>query len=287
MSKLSRVLTLQHAASLGWDIHSFDIKTAFLRGTERNPRLLGMEPPEEMRRKMNLKPDEVVQLLKGAYGRVDAPFLWFQELRQSLLDLGFSQAPFDPCCFVLRGPDHRPEGILGIHVDDGLCAGSKQFHEKLTLLEKKYPFGSHKSREFTFTGLKICQKTDQSIWVDQEQYVKDIHPIQISKERKQQPLEPVNEPERQGLRALIGSLQYAAVNTRPDLCSRLGWLQSQINRAVVGTLIEGNKILHEAKMNADVTIKFQPIPVNDIRFIAFSDASFASAKVPIPIKACL
>ena len=280
MSKLSRVLILQHAASLGWDIHSFDIKTAFLRGTERNPRLLGMEPPEEMRRKMNLKPEEVVQLLKGAYGRVDAPFLWFQELRQSLLDLGFSQAPFDPCCFVLRGPDHRPEGILGIHVDDGLCAGSKQFHEKLTLLEKKYPFGSHKSREFTFTGLKICQKTDQSIWVDQEQYVKDIHPIQISRERKQQPLEPVNESERQGLRALIGSLQYAAVNTRPDLCSRLGWLQSQINRAVVGTLIEGNKILHEAKMNADVTIKFQPIPVNDIRFIAFSDASFASAKVP-------
>ena len=280
MSKLSRVLILQHAASLGWDIHSFDIKTAFLRGTERNPRLLGMEPPEEMRRKMNLKPEEVVQLLKGAYGRVDAPFLWFQELRQSLLDLGFSQAPFDPCCFVLRGHDQKPEGLLGIHVDDGLCAGSKRFHEKLTLLEKKYPFGSHKSREFTFTGLKICQKIDQSIWVDQEQYVKDIHPIQIQKDRKQQTLEPVNEAERQGLRALIGSLQYAAVNTRPDLCSRLGWLQSQINRAVVGTLIEGNKILHEAKMNADVTIKFQPIPVEDIRFIAFSDASFASAKVP-------
>ena len=132
MSKLSRVLILQHAASLGWDIHSFDIKTAFLRGTEKNPRLLGMEPPEEMRRKINLKPEEVVQLLKVAYGRVDAPFLWFQELRQSLLDLGFSQAPFDPCCFVLRGPDQKPEGLLGIHVDDGLCAGSKRFHEKLT-----------------------------------------------------------------------------------------------------------------------------------------------------------
>jgi hypothetical protein len=38
-----------------------------------------MEPPEEMRQKMKLKPDEIVRLLKGAYGRVDAPFLWFQE----------------------------------------------------------------------------------------------------------------------------------------------------------------------------------------------------------------
>ena len=39
MSKLSRVLILQHAASLGWDIHSFDIKTAFLRGTECSERI--------------------------------------------------------------------------------------------------------------------------------------------------------------------------------------------------------------------------------------------------------
>ena len=131
--------------------------------------------------------------------------------------------------------------------------------------------------------MKISQKGDQSIWVNQEQYVKDIQPIQVSRDRKAQPLERVSEEERQGLRALIGSLQYAAVNTRPDLCSRLrwiGWLQSQINKAGVGTLIDGNNTLHEAKLHADVTIKFQPIPVEDIRFIAFSDALFASSKVP-------
>jgi len=55
-----------------------------------------MEPPEEMRQKMKLKPDEIVRLLKVAYGRVDAPFLWFQELRQSLEELGFTSSPFDP-----------------------------------------------------------------------------------------------------------------------------------------------------------------------------------------------
>ena len=52
MSKLSRVLILQHAASLGYDICSFDIKTAFLRGTEQSKRILGIEPPEELRVKM-------------------------------------------------------------------------------------------------------------------------------------------------------------------------------------------------------------------------------------------
>eukprot|EP00435_Cladocopium_sp_Y103_P001498 s4960_g1.t1 len=280
LSKLSRVLILQHAASLGWDIHSFDIKTAFLRGTEKNARKLGLEPPEEMRTKMRLKPDEIVQLLKGAYGRVDAPFLWFQELRQTLESLGFVSAPFDPCCFILRNNKNQPEGLIGVHVDDGLCCGSPRFHAKLAELESWYPFGSKKSRNFTFTGLKIAQQADQSIWVSQEQYVKDIHPIKISRDRKLTPQAPVNEEERQGLRALVGSLQYAAVNTRPDLAARLGWLQSQINKAVISTLIEGNKILHEAKVHSDVTIKFQPIPIDDLRFVAFSDASFASSKVP-------
>ena len=58
------------------------------------------------------------------------------------------------------------------------------------------------------------------MWISQEQYVKEISPITISKERKlQQQQQPVTEEERQSLRGLIGSLQYAAVHTRLDLCS--------------------------------------------------------------------
>ena len=44
--------------------------------------------------------------------------------------------------------------------------------------------------------------------------------------------------------------------------------------------MEANKILHEAKMFADVTVKIQPIPLEHLRFVAFSDASFASEKNP-------
>ena len=82
------------------------------------------------------------------------------------------------------------------------------------------------------------------------------------------------------LRALIGSLQYASVNTRPDLSSRLSFLQSDINKATIETLIQGNKVLHEAKRHKNTSIHIQPIPLEKIRFLAFSDASFASKKVP-------
>ena len=62
------------------------------------------------------------------------------------------------------------------------------------------------------------------------------------------------------------------------MCSRLGYLQSNINKAKVSILLEANRILHEAKATSNVTVKIQPIPINDLRFVAFSDASFASAK---------
>ena len=278
LTKLARMLIMQYAASSHWEIGSFDVKTAFLRGKVDEGRLLGLEPPEEMRKMLGLKDSEVCRLLKGAYGLAAAPLLWFKEFRTGLMRLGFIQSPFDPCLFVLPDVDGKPQGMVGIHVDDGLYCGNAKFHEVIQQLEKQYPFGSRKKRNFVFTGLQINQNQDFSIEVDQCQYVKDIDPIRISPERRKNPQEAVSEEERQQLRALIGSLQYAATNTRPDLGSRLSFLQSKINTACVETLLDGNRTLHEAKTHANVKLKIQPIDLEDIRFVSFSDAAFASEK---------
>ena len=158
-----------------------------------------------------------MQLLKGAYGRVDAPYLSFMELKRGLEALDFVPSPFDPCTFVLPDPSTgATEGIRGIHVDDG-----KLFQQKLQQLSEKFPFGSQQKSIFTFTGLRIDQQPDQSIWINQTQYINNIHPISIPRDRRMKPDDPVSEDERQSLRAVIGSLQHAAVNSRPGMCSRL------------------------------------------------------------------
>ena len=53
-----------------------------------------------------------------------------------------------------------------------------------------------------------------------------------------------------------------------------------MNHATVTTLKLANKTLHTAKKHSDVTIKINPIAVNDLRSSAFSDASFASEVKP-------
>ena len=279
MSKVSRMLVLQLLSTEGWDLMSFDVKAAFLQGSQSS-RTLGLEPVPELAQALKLKPNEICQLVKGAYGLVDAPYLWYQTLKSELVSLGFKVSPFDPCVFLLYDNQKRPIGVIGIHVDDGLCGGNAEFHGKLKCLEKKYPFGAKKLGTFTFTGIDLHQNPDRSITLSQSKYVRNIKPIPIANHRKTNPEEPVTETERQQLRGIIGSLQYASVHTRPDLASRLSALQSKVNSACVETLLMANKTLHEAKSHHDVSLTVQPIRRSDLRFLAFTDASFASAKVP-------
>lgn len=281
LGKNSKMLLLQVIASRGWTLRSFDIKAAFLQGQPQGGRTLGIEPVPELIQALQLQTNEICKLEKGAYGLIDAPFLWYTAILEELLRLGFEQSPFDPCVFILRHPETKiPEGILGLHVDDGICGGNSRFDKVISELEKKYPFGSKKVQSFTFTGIEMFQHPNKSISLSQSSYVRSIDPIKISMDRRKQGESPVTDEEKQSLRALIGSLQYAAVHTRPDLSSRLSFLQSDINKATVDTLVQGNQTLHEAKKHHDVQITIQAIPIEDIRFLAFSDASFASKSNP-------
>ena len=281
MSRLSRMMVLQLISSKAWTLFSFDIRTAFLQGQPQKDRLLAIEPVPELAQALSLKSNEICKLTKSAYGLVDAPFLWYQALRKKLLEIGFEESPFDPCVYVLRDPKTgAPEGILGTHVDDGLGGGNSRFDSKIAELEATFPFGSRRTGKFTFTGIDLQQHADKSISMSQSAYVKNISPIPITTDRRKQVEEQVTESERQALRALVGSIQYASVNTRPDLSSRLSFLQSTITKAKVSDLIEGNRVLHEAKKDHDLMITIRPIPCSDLRFLCFSDASFSSGKVP-------
>ena len=277
LSREGRALVLQTVASKKFRLGSFDIKTAFLRGKADASNPLAMEPPKEMRQALNLKDDEVCELLGNAYGRVDAPLLFYKELSKQLLSLGFTRHPLEPCVFLLYSQDHL-HGILGMHVDDGVCGGDKVFAQKVEALEKHLPFGSRKHDRFTFTGIFLEQLADYTIRASQSDYVRNIPQLDIGRGRRQTPEAEINEAERSKLRGLVGSLQYAVTHTRPDMAAKLGEIQSSIPKATVQTLLSANKVLREAQEQHQVYISYLPIGVERLTFVSFGDASFASSK---------
>ena len=100
--------------------------------------------------------------------------------------------------------------------------------------------------------------------------------IEIDRSRRQQSEGDVKEAERQALRGLVGSLQYATTDTRPDLAAKLSFVQSVITTAKIKDLLEANRILQEAKNTKQTQIVIKDIPLQDLRFVSFSDASFAT-----------
>ena len=141
---------------------------------------------------MNLKPGEVCKLEKSAYGLIDAPYLWHRELDRTLKELNFVPAPFDPCAYILyQSGKTMPSGVLGVHVDDGLRGGDEYFDQQISKLEAKFPFGSKKTGQFTFTGVDISQQPDQSIIMSQSKYVSKIEPIHMNANRRTCLTEPV------------------------------------------------------------------------------------------------
>ena len=233
------MLALQCIASHQWAARSFDIRTAFLRGSRQDSRILGIEPPAELRCRMDLNDEEACELLKGAYGLINAPLLWYCELKSTLLGLGFIISPLDPCLFVFskKCPNHAEpsviHAVLGIHVDDGIRSGDHHFQQVIKALEAKFPFGCQGQGSFTFTGVNIHQEHNGDILPSQREYTNDIIPIDVNRDRRKNLEIPVNNVELQQLRRFIGSLQNAATNSRPDLSCTLSLLQARVTCATV------------------------------------------------------
>ena len=159
-------------------------------------------------------------------------------------------------------------GILGVHVDDGVCGGDEWFKHQIARLQEKLPFGSQKSKEFTFTGIFLQQFPDWSIRAQQTSYIRNIPAINVPRPRRVSPESPLTETEKSSLTGIVGSLQYAVTHTRPDLASRLAGIQMQMSSPTIQTLLDVNKGLREGQDFEDVGITFQSIPSHEVSFIS-------------------
>ena len=92
---------MQWVASHKYRLISGDIKTAFLSGDE-DVRNIFISPPDDVRQMLNLDHETVLRLRKAVYGLVNAPKKWWDRLKKSLIEHGFTSCALDPCAFVLR-----------------------------------------------------------------------------------------------------------------------------------------------------------------------------------------
>jgi hypothetical protein len=229
---VGKLTTFRYLISLvgkyGWNIDHLDVVTAFL-----NPEVddddIYMTLPAGWPEGLNA-PTIVVRLKKALYGLKQAPRLWHNDINTFLLSLEFTQSLADPNLYL------RSDGILLLLYMDNISMlypkdATKAASEGKAGLSEKYKI-TNLGPARQFLGIETHHKeTGTGISLRQKAFITTIlkrfnmhnaHDVSTPMDSnvKLDLAEDWGEKELKyitGYQAIVGSLMYAALATRPNI----------------------------------------------------------------------
>ena len=140
-------------------------------------------PPDDVRKMLNVDHETVLRLRKAVYGLVNAPKKWWDRLRKSLIQHGFTSCSLDPCVFVLR-QSGKVHGVLDVHVDDMIGGGNETFNPVMTAVRKEFDLRSWETGNFRFKGRQISQMQNGEIVFDMKQFKHELEQKRVEQVRQ-------------------------------------------------------------------------------------------------------
>ena len=269
-TRLSQRLVLSMAACHRFDIRSWDVSGAFLKGfsfakvrevlrrkgvATPNRRVVIIPPPNVWRHlgsfdeSFHITDDEQgmwgLECLKPAYGLVDAPLAWQLCLHDALETSGGSQSSLDENLWLWKSPNGLT-ALMTTHVDDLAVTGTDDF------LENQYKFLCGRFGKISIQKLPFAHcgcrysRTGDGYAMDQQEFIDNMKVLDLGHLGSDQSrsLEP---SETTLLRSILGGLLWITA-TRLDLVADVGVLQSRVTKATVQDLHMANSIVRKAKL---------------------------------------
>ena len=283
LSRLGLMCLLQWASSLNLDLWNADCKSAFLQGKPDNerPQKIYMQVPQDGIALAAVvewanNPKQLYELHAPVYGQANAPRQWFLHVLDVMTRLSWVQHSLDPCIFLFKNTEGMVIAALGIHVDDILACALPGQESVLKEVEKSFFWGGPwEKNDFVFVGRRIVKHDTGKITLSQSHYAMDV----IVTKNKNNPEDKMG-ADREAMsefRSAIGSLQWMAGTTRPDICADTSLLQKAHDSLTYGDLQEANTVLKYCKATADTHVTIQPINLDEMILVAFGDSAFANA----------
>ena len=269
-TRLSQRILMSTAATQDFDIESWDVTAAFLKGLtfEKIRELLRAKGISAPLRKVAVivprnvwrhlarhdpsfqipedKIDEYVLIcLKPIYGLNDAPLAWQLCLHQHFEASGAIASLLDENLFFWM--KKKETGILAIattHVDDvGAASKGSWLKEHYEMLKGKFGQVTRQQLPFTHCGV-VYSRTTTGFMMSQDEFCSKLKPAKIPAGKKDDAfLEP---SEVTSFRSILGALLWLTA-TRLDIIADVSYLQTQVTQARVKHLKEANAIVTRAK----------------------------------------
>eukprot|EP00253_Pinus_taeda_P031897 PITA_31897 len=154
MNSIRLVLSL--AASLKWEVHQMDAKSAFLHG-DLHEEIYMEQPTDFIQTEYSL----VCRLKKSIYGLKQAPRTWYAKMDNFILETGFSRCHSDNTVYTKKVGNSLI--ILVLYVDDIILTGSDPnlINHVKSNLKKKFEMTDLRHLHY-FLGLQILQSKEEA-----------------------------------------------------------------------------------------------------------------------------
>jgi transposase InsO family protein len=276
------------AAHYDWEVHHMDVKSAYLNG--KLEETIYMQQPEGY-----IKPGQerlVCRLKKGLYGLKQAGRTWHQTIDPTLKRLGLRPLGSDYCVYLYRSGQETI--TICLYVDDLFLFTSsttllKQFKRQLMdefemedLGEARLVLGmliarNRRARILTISQQSYLEKALNKLGAAELNSV--ATPIdantQLVKAGDNHEATPAETTRYQ---SIIGTLQYAANGTRPDIAYAINQLARYSSNPDDSHFTALKRVLRYVKGTTDRVLTYTGTNDSQPRLTGYSDADYANCK---------
>ena len=273
------------AAANNWGLHSMDISQAFVQADPLDPaNVFYVRPP----RGHNCPPGTIWKLHKPLYGLACAPKAWSTTLVRFLVDYGFTPVNGSSTCF--KWTDGCAQMHLVFHVDDILLAFSDDNAAvafKSALLTRFA--GTDDGPVTRYVGMDFFRDAHH-IHLSQEPLAQELlerfdmldcnpcaHPMDAGELLLESDRPPVPDVAlRRQYQECVGTLQYLATWTRPDLQFCTNELSKHMSNPGVKHWQAAKRVLRYLKGTVSLGLTYTRGLSDPNRLIAYADADWAT-----------
>ena len=267
------------SAQLKLKMIHYDFESAYLNGRLANDEEIFMTIPEGYYSDEN-KSQKVLRLRKCLYGLKQSGRNWNIELDEALKQSGLKRSKADPCLYTYR--QRKSIILLLLYVDDMAIAYNDDeivSNLKLRLDEKFCVKDLGKLNHFL--GISVTQHEDYVVF-QQKQFIQDLlnekgmencKPLSTPMEHSSNNCDSKLLSENTSFRSAIGSLNYLATISRPDISYSVGVLAAKVESPTHEDWLRMKRILRYLQLTKDRQICYQKENCCNVK--VYSDADYA------------
>ena len=284
ISRTGRNLLLQAIAFDKHFLESADAKSAFLQADNREEgRRLWTRGVPELARSLGMPEARLFRIMGAVYGLTNAPRIFWKDVDYKFRNIGAIPHALDRCVWLFPDKFGKICGRAGSQVDDFLLGGDpsspcwKKYREKI---QQMYRWSPWQKSDFIYSGCRIKQMSNHSIFLSQEDFCNSVRPVEIAQDRSRSDNDQMSSHELSQCRALIMKCQWRAIQSAPQYSARIGMCTSALKDNCLRNLREANSIAKELRKSAKEDLVFHnfhdcqevDITYKDVIFLHWGDA---------------